>query len=61
MGKKKTKQKTPPSGQDYSAFDAADTISKRKYQQYKTMVETSGGKNVPLPYSQWDKAGRPAQ
>lgn len=43
----------------FSAFGAADKISKRKYRLYRTMVETGGGK--PLSYSKWGKAGRPAQ
>jgi len=55
------KNNTPPKEHKFSAFGAAGKIEKRKYQTYKTMVETSGGKNVPLSFDQWKKSGMPAQ
>ena len=45
----------------FSVGSAAKAIKGRKYRQYKTSVETSGGKNVPLSRNQWEKHGRPSE
>jgi len=58
---KKTQAPSTTSGNNYSAFSAANAIEKRKYKTYQTMVETAGGKSRPLPFNAWKNAGMPAQ
>jgi len=45
----------------YSVFGAANKAVKRRYAMYRQMVETSGGKNVPLSFEQWKAAGMPTE
>lgn len=45
----------------FSVFRAAGLIQKRRYNMYRQMVNTSGGKNVPLSFKQWKAAGMPTE
>lgn len=61
FGDNKKKSKKSSKKNPFYLGTATKNINDRKYQQYKTMVETGGGKNIPLSYNQWKKAGRPVE